>query len=144
MKIVYDQSCSFTSVPTSTRVHIQQWLNKNRIHSFGNAKQVDFDEAYILFHKSSKKDPHNKTPHLTVRLSNAEMRANLEFATLHWRPNGLSTWQEDIEVDQKEKETHSDDGDPHAPKRQKTDSTKRAIQSETEVHKEGSKQSFNQ
>jgi len=85
------------------------------------------------------------------------MRSNLQFATLHWRLNGLSTWQEEIEVDQKEKEkflarkrSHSEDGDP-APKRQKTSKEANSeekwlplLRSETEDHKEGSKQSFNQ
>jgi len=63
------------------------------------------------------KDPYKHIPHLTVRLSNSEMRSKFEFTTLHWRRDGLSFW---LEIDYEEQakfisreETPDDDHHHH-------------------------------
>lgn len=100
MKILYDQSCSFESVTPSIRAEVQAWLNENKIHSFRNGTSIEFDNACVMnsFHQSLTRDPYKDIPHPTVRLSNTEMRSKFEYATLHWRPDGLSFWLEKIEI----------------------------------------------
>ncbi|KAH6627444.1 hypothetical protein F5144DRAFT_272955 [Chaetomium tenue] len=53
---------------------------------------ITFDQAEVLngLHPTTSPADPDTTPHVTVRLTNATLRAQNSWYVLHWRPNGGS------------------------------------------------------
>ncbi|KAJ8058230.1 hypothetical protein OCU04_012426 [Sclerotinia nivalis] len=85
-------SSTFRRYYYETELH--EWLNLDGHDTYNvDAGTIVFDQAYVLngLHPTTSRNDPNPDPHVTVRLSNSELRQQNSWYIFYWRPNS-SAW----------------------------------------------------